>query len=231
MNAIGFSTRRRSLATAVQLPWRTRPDQAETILHHIVRGTGLSGLRGIPGEREMGAGIRLIRPLLAVERRAVLDYLTHLRQDYCDDETNRDESYTRNRIRRQLLPQLAREYNPHIAEALRRLGRQADDAQAALETVAGQLLERVRESPAGDECRLKWQPLAASPRHLVRELFCQLWQQRGWPRQKMGFEQWDDLARIALDGGAGTFPGKIDVRREGKWMVLRADSSNRSERA
>jgi hypothetical protein len=55
----------------------------------------------------------------------------------------------------------------------------------------------------------------------VRELFAELWRRQGWPRQKMGFDQWEELARIALDGGAGTFPGKIDVRREGRWVVLR----------
>jgi hypothetical protein len=56
---------------------------------------------------------------------------------------------------------------------------------------------------------------------MVRELFTEFWRQQGWPRQNMGFEQWEELARIASEGGAGTFPGKIDVRREGRWVTLR----------
>jgi len=207
----------------------TADDQAETILHHILRGTGLSGLRGIPRERELRAGIRLWRPLLAIERSVVLDYLAHRRQAYCEDQSNGDEAYTRNRIRLQLLPLLAREYNPQIGEALRRLGRQATESQSAFEALAVDLLERVLESSARGECRLKWQPLAAVPRHLIREALAQLWRQQDWPRQKMGFEQWDALAAIALNGGAATFPGKIDARREGRWLVLRGHPSGDKE--
>jgi hypothetical protein len=52
-------------------------------------------------------------------------------------------------------------------------------------------------------------------------MFAELWRRQGWPRQGMGFDQWEDLAAIVLDGGAGTFPGKIDARREGRWIVVR----------
>ncbi len=200
----------------------TADDQAETILHHILRGTGMSGLRGIPQERELDSGIRLVRPLLEVERSVVLDYLSYLGQDFREDESNRDEAYTRNRIRHQLLPLLAREYNSNIREALRRLGGQAAAAQAALEAVAGDLLERALDSATAEECRLKWQPLAGIPRHLIREVLSRLWRGQNWPRQKMSFEHWEALAAIVLLGGAGNFPGNIDARREGKWLILRA---------
>jgi tRNA(Ile)-lysidine synthase len=200
----------------------TADDQAETILHHILRGTGLSGLRGIPRERRLDSGVRLIRPLLDLEHSVVLDYLARLGQDYRDDESNRDEAYTRNRLRHQLLPLLAEQYNPHVREALRRLGQQAVETQAAVESLAGELLERALHSSSAVECRLKWQALSNFPRHLVREGLAQLWQRQGWPRRNMGFEQWDSLAEIALHGGAGTLPGMIDVRREGRWLVIRA---------
>jgi tRNA(Ile)-lysidine synthase len=199
----------------------TADDQAETILHHILRGTGLSGLRGIARERTLDSGIRLFRPLLDVARSVVLDYLAHLRQDYREDESNRDEAYTRNRIRHQLLPLLENLYNPHVRQTLRRLGQQASDAQAALEALAGELLERVMDSSNADKCRLKWQPLASVPRHLVREMLAQLWRRQNWPRQKMGFEQWEEMAAIAVRGGVAQFPGNTDVRREGRWLVIR----------
>jgi tRNA(Ile)-lysidine synthase len=198
----------------------TADDQAETILHHILRGTGLAGLSGIPRERALDSGIRLVRPLLDVERSVVLDYLSRVGQEFREDESNRDETYTRNRLRHELLPRLAEQYNPQIRETLRRLGEQAAQAQSALEALAADLLERVFESASAEGCRLKWQPLAGVPRHLIREALSQLWRQQNWPRQKMGFEQWDALAEIALNGGAATFPGKIDVRREGKWLVF-----------
>ncbi|MBI3862146.1 MAG: tRNA lysidine(34) synthetase TilS [Planctomycetia bacterium] len=198
----------------------TADDQAETILHHILRGTGLAGLRGIPRERELAGGIRLVRPLLEIDRSTVLDYLGQLGQDFREDETNGDESYTRNRIRRQLLPLLAREFNPQIGEALRRLAQQAADSQAALDELADAWLDRILESSAG-ECRVKWQPLTELPRHLVREVFAALWRRQGWPRQRMGFAQWDELAEVALAGGTITSPSRIEARREGRWVALR----------
>src|SRR5262245_47978864 len=103
----------------------TADDQAETILHHILRGTGLSGLGGIPRERVLESGVRLWRPLLEIDRSLLLDYLGSVGQSYREDESNHDAAYTRNRIRHQLLPLLASNYNPRVREALCRLGSQA----------------------------------------------------------------------------------------------------------
>jgi hypothetical protein len=55
-------------------------------------------------------------------------------------------------------------------------------------------------------------------------MFTQLWRRGGWPRQKMGFDHWDLLARIAVTGGAATLPGNIDVRRQGRWIIVCAAS-------
>jgi tRNA(Ile)-lysidine synthase len=206
----------------------TADDQAETILHHIMRGTGLSGLRGIPRERELDSGICLLRPLLDVDRSTVRNYLSQIGQDFREDGSNQDESFTRNRIRRRLLPLLTDEYNPQIRQALLRLGRQAGDAQQAFDTLAKGLLDRALESSSANECRLKWQPFQDVPRHLIRETLSLLWRRVDWPRQKMGFDQWDELAGIVLDGGAVTLPAEIDARREGRWLVLRYRGSRQS---
>jgi tRNA(Ile)-lysidine synthase len=199
----------------------TADDQVETVLHHILRGTGLAGLRGMPRQRRLDSGVTLVRPLLDVTRAQVLEYLQTLGQDYREDHTNLDETYTRNRIRRQLLPLLEREFQPDVRQSLLRLAAQAAEAQDAIEALAGALREKVVEGkPTETECRLLWQPLVSQPRHLVRELFALIWKERNWPRQNMSFDQWDRLAEIALAGGAATFPGRIDVRRSGKYVVL-----------
>ena len=216
-------TARATGCTAIALA-HTADDQAETVLHHVLRGTGLAGLRGMPRARDLAPGIRLVRPLLDIERALVVDYLAHLGQDFREDATNSDEAYTRNRIRRQLLPSLARDYNPNVGEALRRLGQQAAEAQEAVDLLAEQLLDRIVDSAGPQECRLKWQPLASAPRQLVREALSLLWRRQNWPRQKMGFAHWDELATIALSGGAAALPGPIDARREGRWLVLRRAS-------
>src|SRR5207249_9959188 len=77
----------------------TADDQAETVLHRLLRGTGLRGLAGIPRRRELAPGIVLVRPLLSVRRVELLGYLAQLVQTYCEDRSNRERRYTRNRRR------------------------------------------------------------------------------------------------------------------------------------
>lgn len=217
-----FEESARQLGAAHVVAAHTADDQAETILHHVLRGTGLAGLCGMPRAREIGPGVQLLRPLLGIRRVDLLAYLHKLGQSFREDESNADESFTRNRLRRQLLPQLEQEYNPQLVEALCRLGQQAAETQGALTACAAELLERVLEKATPRECSLKWQPLAERPRHLVREVLCQLWRQQGWPRQKMSFEHWDRLAEIALAGGAGDFPEGIHAQRSGSRVEVAA---------
>src|SRR5262249_47560503 len=96
----------------------TTDDQAETVLHRLGRGTGLQGLGGIPPRRELAPGIELIRPLLNTSRAQVRSYLQDSRQSFCTDASNMDLSFTRNRIRQELLPVLAKDFNPEIVSVL-----------------------------------------------------------------------------------------------------------------
>ena len=96
-----------------------RGDQAETVLFHLSRGTGLAGLRGIPSRRE-----NIIRPMLDTPRGDILTYLTEHGLDWAVDQTNTDESLSRNRIRHQVLPQLELAHpgaEANIAACARRL--------------------------------------------------------------------------------------------------------------
>ncbi|MGQ0637463.1 MAG: tRNA lysidine(34) synthetase TilS [Planctomycetaceae bacterium] len=191
-------------------------DQAETILHHILRGTGLAGLRGMQEARALDANVRLVRPMLEISRAEIVDYLRTLDQPYRLDESNADEAYTRNRMRHSLLPLLERDFNPQLREALRRLGQQAAEAEIALDICVEGFLDRALESQSPHDCRLKWQALPNESRHLVRAILAALWQRMGWPRQAMTFDHWDRLARVALTGGAADFPGGVHARREGR---------------
>ncbi|MEW6324454.1 MAG: tRNA lysidine(34) synthetase TilS [Nitrospirota bacterium] len=92
----------------------TATDQAETLLLRLLRGTGPVGLAGIPLVRDG----RIVRPLLRVTRDTVLEYLTRHELAYRRDRSNDDPHYTRNRLRADLLPRLARDYNPAIVPAL-----------------------------------------------------------------------------------------------------------------
>ena len=95
----------------------TRNDLAETVLMRLMRGSGLYGLRAILPKRSI-EGVNIVRPLLSVNRRDIEDYLKFKKVSYCTDKTNRSMKYERNRVRAQLLPLLAKTYNPQIVDAL-----------------------------------------------------------------------------------------------------------------
>jgi tRNA(Ile)-lysidine synthase len=100
-----------SIATA-----HTQDDQIETVLLNILRGTGLEGLRGIPTRRGL-----FIRPLLTVSHAELIAYCEAQRLTPRLDPSNLQPCCTRNHLRLELLPQLERDYNPGVREALLRL--------------------------------------------------------------------------------------------------------------
>jgi|CXWL01.1.fsa_nt_gi tRNA(Ile)-lysidine synthase len=202
----------------------TADDQAETILLRFVRGTGLAGLAGIPRMREIAPGITLVRPLLAQRRGDVVAYLSQLGQSYCDDESNADLRFTRNRLRHELLPHLAT-YNPQVVESLQRLGQLAAEATEYLVAQAEQLLNRYGEFRAS-EFELDCRPLRDESPLLVRELLRGLWRRQDWPEQDMSFEKWEELRRLIQapsieDSQRLNLPGDLLVTRCGERLSVR----------
>jgi len=94
----------------------TRNDQAETVLFRFLRGSGLAGLAGIAP-----AANGIIRPLIDTTRTEIEQYLRSRNIPWREDATNLDLTFARNRIRHELLPQLARDWNPKITNALANL--------------------------------------------------------------------------------------------------------------
>jgi tRNA(Ile)-lysidine synthase len=112
----------------------TLDDQAETVLMRVIRGTGLRGLGGIyprilvGREDEEGHG-EIVRPLLGVRRRELKQYLSDLNQPWREDSTNAETKFTRNRMRKVVLPLLEREFNPAVVESLSELAEIARDEE------------------------------------------------------------------------------------------------------
>lgn len=206
----------------------TANDQAETILHHILRGTGLGGLRGMHSEElnpsdglPPRSTVPLVRPMLQIERSLVEDFLNELGQGYRTDSTNSDTALTRNRIRHELLPLLAREFNPQIQSALRRLGQQAREVYGEECDRAEAVLSAAVIEATSQHCRLSCRPFADEPPHRVREAFVRLWGRLKWPRRQMGFADWDRLVQMLTPGAAAIMlPGKISVRRREDLLML-----------
>ena len=104
----------------------TADDNAETILMHLVRGTGLKGLGGIAPQRG-----KLIRPMLGITRREVEDFLAEWHLPYVEDSTNETDAFLRNRLRHHVMPLLAAE-NPRIAENLSQMALRLREDEACL---------------------------------------------------------------------------------------------------
>lgn len=112
----------------------TLDDQAETVLMRLIRGTGMRGLGGIYPriliEHHDGEGHgEIIRPLLSIRRRELRQYLADLKQPWREDSTNADSKFTRNRVRKLVLPLLEQEFNPAVAESFAELAEIARDEE------------------------------------------------------------------------------------------------------
>jgi tRNA(Ile)-lysidine synthase len=197
----------------------TADDQAETVLHRLLRGTGLQGLRGIAPRRPLAAGVAAVRPLLRVTRAEVLAYLDAEGQPFREDRSNRDLRYTRNRIRHELLPYLAGRYNPAVVSILGRLAEGAHEVFQWYEASAAALLAEAELPRAGSLVVLDRTRMAAAPRHLVREALRVIWSREGWPLNRMDSSAWDRLAGVVFgERPALDLPGGI--HSQGKRRVV-----------
>lgn len=212
----------RNIGAEVVLLAHTADDQAETVLHHMTRGTGLQGLAGIPQSRTLADGIQLWRPLLTMRRAVLRDYLKALGQEFREDRSNMDESLTRNRLRHTVLPLLEKACNPQVIEALCRLAEQASETQAWLRSEAQRGLTHVILDRTPEQVRLHCEALASWAPVLVRECFVQLWTEQGWSRQGMTAAHWRSLYELTQEGGpaARDLPGGCTVRRRAGLLLL-----------
>ena len=126
----------------------TRDDQAETVLLHMLRGSGLDGLSGMPRVRDLGDGVRLARPMLEVSRAESEAVCRAYGSIPVRDPSNEELIHTRNRIRRSLLPALE-SFNPNISERLAELASSVSSDRELLELVGRQTLEQLRSTGGG----------------------------------------------------------------------------------
>jgi tRNA(Ile)-lysidine synthase len=199
----------------------TANDQAETVLHRLLRGAGLKGLRGIAPMRKLAANVDVVRPMLQTTRAEILAYLDRHGQAYREDSSNRNLGHMRNRIRHELLPRLAQDYNPEIIPVLCRLAEQAGARHRRMATSAAALLAAAELPQAGSILVFDRQRLALASRPQLRGVFRLAWARQGWPEQAMGFDHWDRLAAVASgEMTAVDLPGGIRARLRGRVVQL-----------
>ena len=102
-----------------------KDDNAETVLHRLLRGTGFRGLAGIWPMRTFDGNIRFVRPFICVTRDEIVKYLHQNKLQWCEDATNIDCRYTRNYIRHKLLPELQKDCTGSLVEQFFKLSESA----------------------------------------------------------------------------------------------------------
>ena len=150
-------------------------DQVETILMHLLRGTGLTGLRGMEYSslpNPWSEHIPLVRPLLSTTRQEILAYLNDHHLGFITDPSNTDVSYLRNRVRHELLPYLEN-YNPRIRGNLVRMGRLNQEDYALIQHLVGEAWQAIfiKRGPGYQAFRLPGFKTASPPiqRYLLRK--------------------------------------------------------------
>ena len=159
----------------------TLDDQAETVLMQLLRGAAF--LKGMPAKQG-----KVLRPLLAVRRSELLDYLNDLGQPYREDESNLDTKRTRAWLRLELLPRLAERY-PNLLERLSHLATWQHDQRLLLDELAAPLL---------DEVGIAIEPLRRAPPALQRHALQLLLKRAGVPPDSAHLE----ALRKALEQGS-----------------------------
>ncbi len=155
----------------------TLDDQAETVLMRVFRGAGADSLGGIP---ECSTDGVVIRPLLAVCRQTIEEYAIEQGVTWRDDESNRSDRYTRNRLRHHWLPALSREFNPRLLRAIDRLAeahrRDAEWIDELVEDATNRLSSRSADGRGGFVLRSAgWRELPeALARRVVRRVLIRM---------------------------------------------------------
>ncbi len=212
---------RRDLADRVALG-HTRDDQAETVLFRLLRGSGLAGLAGILPVTAEG----LIRPLLGVTRGEVETFLRERGIPWREDASNLEPRFARNRIRRELLPRLKQDWNPHITESLSHLADLAYEEErwwaAEIARLAGDMLA---VSPGAVEVSAR--ELARLPRAVARRLIRHAIRQAKGNLQGVQFSHIEHVLKLLEATGQVQIPG-IQAIRSFDWIRLEVTGRSRT---
>lgn len=210
----------------------TQDDQVETILHAIIRGTGFRGLAGMRSSRRLDCTIgddliaqelKLVRPMLDIDKATAFKFLNERRQSFCSDDSNANPAFTRNRIRHVLLPLIRREFNPAVNAAISRLGKQAIAMDDLLAKQARRLLRKSqRQCEDHHSIKFDLQALRDSSRLVLGRLFLLALDAKDWPRGEWTARHVERLTAMALTHQ----PSRMDLPGRTMARIAKGIASN-----
>lgn len=196
----------------------TANDQAETVLLRLLRGAGTRGLGGIYPALEG----RIVRPFLSLTRAQVEAELACRSLAFRVDSTNFEARFRRNKVRRELLPWLEKEFNAQMVPLLRELAARARDDEEYLEQQARERAQpwRVRE---GEEEKIPTRPLAEFPPALARRVLRQMVAAARGSLAGISHRHIEALRHLSTGAESGRWlvlPGNLVARRDFDWLVI-----------
>ena len=195
-------------------------DQAETIMHRILRGTGLRGLKGMAPIRVISKkqDLFVVRPMIEIERFEIEAYLREKGIAYKTDLTNFDTSLTRNKIRHKLFPMLESEFNPRAKMALVKLGQTAGSFYLLLREIANEVYENTKMISGEGEVCLSVEEFAKLPPAIQTLIIDRSVKAVLGRVPQLNFEHYLEIISLCGEHGyqkAIRLPRGLEARREG----------------
>ena len=202
----------------------TADDQVETVLHHLLRGSGLRGMGGMAAVRDTV----LIRPLLEVWRSEILQYLDDRGISFRLDASNSDPAFVRNRIRLKLVPRIREEFGFGACKAIQRLATTAMEDKEYLEAEASRLADRLLQSRPDGSIVCRVSELMRLPAALRRRVLMRAFQQcrPAWDSWEFAhIEQVLGLAEPGRSGKSLRLPQGIYIARQFDLLVFSSQAA------
>lgn len=207
------------LAEQHQFPYvvtgHTLSDRAETFLYHLTRGSGMGGLGSLTWRRSLTPDIQLVRPLLAISRAETGDFCRELALPVWEDPYNQKLEFARNRIRRDVLPQL-QQLNPQVESHIAQTAELFYEENDYLEAIAAQHL-RESLNAARQLNRLPLRPLhPALQKRIIRQLLQQILPKMPTFEQIVAVQA---LITAPNRSQTSTFPGNLYFQVQQDWII------------
>ena len=206
----------------------TLDDQAETVLLHILRGTGTRGMGGI----HVSLQDKIIPPFLNLARAEIEDEILKRNLNFRVDSSNLDTSFRRNKVRRELLPIIEKEYNPEIKRLLSELAARAREDENYLDLQARERAGAWRLREDGTE-KISRRALRNMPAALARRVLRQMLSEVGGGLAGFTHRHIEALYRFALESQSGKtlqFPRGLVARTDFDWLIIALETAGRSGR-
>jgi len=215
------------IATAHQ-----KNDNAETIVHRLLRGTGFRGLAGIRPKTDFTENLAFVRPLLCATREQIVQYLRERKFDWRRDHTNQDLSYTRNYIRHVLLPELQKDCAGPLIEYLAELARNGRGFYALLCRQAERLWPEVVVGRDKDVIVLNRKIFSTQIEPIKVELARRCLTEIGSGERDLAAEHYNGIIRLACKNITGKkilLPDGFRVRTEYENLIFEKLTSKKQQ--